>query len=374
LADYRRIYEREASAIDAGHGAAEEAALKTYARDLEEARKRLQSSGDLRGTLAAKEEIARFDSARTVPADEPAGLPELLRLARIAYAAGIAKARDRKKRESTVLLKQYLRLLEGLKKRLVRQDRLEEASRAEVEARRIDFILADMVLASTPHSDVPTTKRGLQNGELPQNLQVGLVLHYGFDHDDGRRVRDKSGHNQHGEAKAGAWVKKGKTGGAFQLVDGNVIELQNHSLPIGKAPRTFCAWLSFSEVSKHQAVFFWGQPRARRAFGMIAVPGSSALRAISWDDDTEFSVKMKKDKWLHVAMTYDSGTCALYIDGRPAGSARKDQWDTGEGWFLIGRTPIHPTKMALQGLIDEVTVHNRALTASEVAQLWRLQK
>ena len=67
--------------------------------------------------------------------------------------------------------------------------------------------------------------------------------------------------------------------------------------------------------------------------------------------------------WTHVALTYDGSTLRLYVNGTQvathAGAAARSRPPTNPLW-IGGNSPYGEY---FQGLIDEVRVYNRALTA-----------
>lgn len=80
-------------------------------------------------------------------------------------------------------------------------------------------------------------------------------------------------------------------------------------------------------------------------------------------------------KWTHVVFTFErfntgkaDGTARLYLDGQPRGmlAARQQTftWDPEQAIIGLGLSYI--------GLLDELSVFSRALTADEVAALYRL--
>ena len=94
-------------------------------------------------------------------------------------------------------------------------------------------------------------------------------------------------------------------------------------------------------------------------------------------------VHLERKRWYHVAGTYDktTGVMALYVDGKPAGEksvAKADIEMSGKD-IRLGkgkpRRPIKPVRAntfmnaySFDGLIDEVRIHDTALSATEIAQ------
>jgi len=99
----------------------------------------------------------------------------------------------------------------------------------------------------------------------------------------------------------------------------------------------------------------------------------SAERPLVTVDQPPFS----KGKWTHVVFTWESfntgradGVARLYLDGRPRGELAGRQqtftWDPAESKLAMGLNYI--------GLLDELAIFNRRLTAAEVGELYRLER
>jgi hypothetical protein len=77
------------------------------------------------------------------------------------------------------------------------------------------------------------------------------------------------------------------------------------------------------------------------------------------------------NQWTHIAVTYDNGTIKTYANGSLVhtfnGSGVIGDVYATQNDFRIGGRQLN--SQLFQGRIDEVRVYNRALTASEIAQL-----
>ena len=70
-------------------------------------------------------------------------------------------------------------------------------------------------------------------------------------------------------------------------------------------------------------------------------------------------------RWHHLAMTYDGTELKVYLDGAPGGSKMiGKERRPGRGAFDIGRRP--DGFVYFKGLVDEVRLYARALTAAEI--------
>ncbi len=82
-----------------------------------------------------------------------------------------------------------------------------------------------------------------------------------------------------------------------------------------------------------------------------------------------------RDRWTHVAFTFenfnsggDDGVATLYIDGQPRGSLQGRRqtftWDPAKAAIMLGLSYV--------GLMDDLAIFDRALTAEEIKQLYSL--
>ncbi|MBN8216696.1 MAG: LamG domain-containing protein [Spirochaetes bacterium] len=194
----------------------------------------------------------------------------------------------------------------------------------------------------------------------------GLVGHWTFDAADVDAkglVQDKSAAAAHGTATAVAF-EGGKIGNAARF-DGKESVIKGKAPVLAKA-FTLMAWVKISDLAAGQHTIWSGD-----------VKGSPYLR-VNQDGNLGFlkaevaqfgngTVAVKAGEWTHVAATFDGEAWALYVDGKPAGSGKTTADFAAPAVYSIGRNlPGGPRP--LKGLLDELRVYNRALSAAEVAQ------
>ena len=114
----------------------------------------------------------------------------------------------------------------------------------------------------------------------------------------------------------------------------------------------------------------------------IAVPGeswlpwmgtlSSSVLTTAGTSTVLSTTLPEAGKWYHVASTYDGNMHSLYINGRLETSS------TFSGTILVSDEPLLFGRWAwpgypspLSGTLDEVALHNHALTAEEIWQRYR---
>ena len=228
----------------------------------------------------------------------------------------------------------------------------------------------------------------VQGGGVPLATHgENLVLYYSFDKDEGDRVIDLSGRENHGEVHGAKWTNEGKVGGAYKFDGQAHIALLNKRLLDGFADTTICVWFNCSMSPRRGGqILACGDTRGGED------PLSTRLNYTSFEDfgltdtvkDREIRssgqvVGVHPGTWQMLAMTLESGpthsSYRVYLDG--------DVIDSQEvpGHFSISYDRDMPTQIGSLhgsqgwvGLIDELTILNRALSESEIKQLHLTQK
>ena len=174
------------------------------------------------------------------------------------------------------------------------------------------------------------------------------------------------------------WTSAGKVGGAVSLNgSGAHLYLASGSitgLPVGNSSYTVSAWIKPSAFGA-RGIVGWGNYWNSRQTNAFRLDGSGGLFNYWWDVDlyanprpNEISVN---GPWAHVVATYDGTTRRIWVNGVVASS------DTNRGAanvscvasgcnFAIGKTVGNEW---FAGLLDEITIYNRALDSSEITQL-----
>lgn len=137
------------------------------------------------------------------------------------------------------------------------------------------------------------------------------------------------------------------------------------SFPSGTSARTICGWAkSNTTAAGYRWVLTYGTPATDQA--MILGMNGTTLYGGGYSDDLTVAGFWDMN-WHHVALTYDGTTARLYADGTERVSAAKT-WNLVQGAAYIGRQ-VNGAGEYWNGLIDDVRVYSRALTAAEIAAL-----
>ena len=204
----------------------------------------------------------------------------------------------------------------------------------------------------------------------------GLVAHWTFDEGRGSILHDRSGGGNDGRISGATWVRSGRGWALrFDGVDDRV--------DCGRAPAfdlvgplTLQAWVKPTAANRGEpgiagkffesyALTYYGNAHFYISSGGNHVSGPTAL-----------------GEWRHIAGVFDGKTLRFYVNGIET-SSRASAFTTVRhgGNFMIGCIVGDPTATDrnlrqtafFPGLIDEVRLHSRALSASEIAACYNEQ-
>lgn len=191
-----------------------------------------------------------------------------------------------------------------------------------------------------------------------------LVGWWKLDEGQGTTALDWSGQNSHGTFSGNPEWVIGQDGGALRL-DGN-------SWVVCGTPATL-------QIDQAITIACWVNPSALGGDrGFVALDGSYAFKASAThlrfttpgilDHDADNAI-LTTNTWQHVAVTFQPDlTVAFYINGFEAQRMQASAANAGGGPFRIGNNQWN---QRFTGMIDDVRVYNRVLTADEITEAMR---
>jgi hypothetical protein len=212
---------------------------------------------------------------------------------------------------------------------------------------------------------------------IPFNVQnsgggpAGLVAAYGFNAGSGPTLGDSSGNGNNGAISGASWSVSGRFGGALSFDGSNdIVNVPDSGSLDLSAGMTLEAWIHPLELSS------WRTLLAKETSGGIVYslfansssgrPVGEMRNASGSFFDSVGPAQLPINAWTHLAVTYDGSTLRMYVNGVLVNSeSASGSIQASSSPFRIGGTSIWGEYF--RGLIDEVRVYNRALSAGEIS-------
>jgi hypothetical protein len=209
--------------------------------------------------------------------------------------------------------------------------------------------------------------------DQPQiDLSKGLIGYWSFDDTDisGHIVYDSSGKGRNGTLTNGLHTVVGKIGQAMEFHGGaDYVDIASDFIP-----------------RKAVTISVWVYGRSNGGLGngrifdngalVLKVPNAERLTFSSDGRGTEASSgygSFNLNVWTHVVvMRTSTGVTNFYIDGVLSGTANQNSGTpaAGRGHVSIGNAiPSDRTDVGWDGLIDDMRIYDRALSAEEIKRL-----
>ncbi len=200
---------------------------------------------------------------------------------------------------------------------------------------------------------------------------------YLFEEPAGETVVDTQGSND-GTLLNEELRVKGVNGDGLQLTGKGYISLGNSFGENIQDELTLSAWIQPQSISNgYQGIIMHGGPNVD-SYALYIHAGDQSISfktsgtSSSWTSIGNIA-SLWDGNWHHVAVTYDGSQKVIYLDDEilltmdATGSI-----ESGEGYNLLigaGRDEENPD-LLYEGLIDEVRIHNTALTSAEISELY----
>jgi hypothetical protein len=197
----------------------------------------------------------------------------------------------------------------------------------------------------------------------------GLVASFGFNEVSGATVLDASGVNNHGTITGATRTAAGKFGGALSFNGtSNWVTVPDAASLDLTTGMTLEAWVNPASLSGWRTALL-KESSGTLSYAMYAndnTPNPAVTVRIGGADRSAVGTsRLPLNTWTHLAATYDGAQVRLYVNGVQAGSrAQTGSITVSTGPLRIGGNAVWTEFFA--GLIDEVRVYNRALSAAEI--------
>jgi choline-sulfatase len=191
-----------------------------------------------------------------------------------------------------------------------------------------------------------------------------------FDETSGTIASDSSGNGKDGTVYGATWTTAGKSNGAldFDGVD-DYVGLPNIVNP-SATNFTVVAWVKLDVSAGSNSQIILQQEGTTGRSWLYRRSSDGKLATFLGNVATLSSGTITTGSWYHVAVVNNGGAVQLYFNGQPDGSASRTL-ESATGNMRVGRHKTPDTvNEEWDGIIDQVRIYNRALTAAEVLGLY----
>lgn len=247
---------------------------------------------------------------------------------------------------------------------------------------RLETVFGKVTVGTEFIMNVRVRRSGTET--LPGGLKDSLFLHYSFAKDDGDKVVDQSGNENHGIVCGAQWMPNGFDGGAY-MFDGNDDYIQVTSNVYLDA--TYAMWFKKATPNtggnNSDSMGLFGFAATTKRIGALIDRSSgypnTIIALIHQDDMNGLSVRadvaIADTKWHHMVVVRKASGMKLYLDGGDH-TVPHEQVGTVVSPIGVGSSmsfgSYHPySRLKFHGCMDEIQVFNRALSADEIQALFR---
>jgi hypothetical protein len=222
------------------------------------------------------------------------------------------------------------------------------------------------VVIESNDPEQPVLTFAIQGMGMPANLDAW----WGFDETSGTKAADRMAGNLHGTltAMVPTWVSSGQLGGAisFSGEAGQSVTVPNNTRLNPPTAVSFSLWLNPVDWDGGRYILQKGNSEHQyrlRADGVLAWEIAGIGRAEAALPPVNI--------WSHVVVTYDGAAMNIYVNGQQVATrAASGALPVSTDPLYFGtRTPSANPSEHYNGLLDDVRMYSRALSATEVSAL-----
>ena len=156
--------------------------------------------------------------------------------------------------------------------------------------------------------------------------------------------------------------------GAYNKVTGDAPFADITGLPVGNSSRSISIWIKPTVVNADNVIFSYGSPTGNMAYGGSF--NANNIYQFSYITNLACANTTTTSAWKHIVFTFETGgSTKIYVNGVLGSSNTNSAWNTATstifnlGFLMGGSSPY-------RGLIDDLRIYNRAITAAEVLELY----
>jgi hypothetical protein len=159
----------------------------------------------------------------------------------------------------------------------------------------------------------------------------------------------------------------------FDGIDDQV-QAPSSGLPTGNADRTIEMWVRIDQpVTGARKLFVsYGAPGTSSSSYGVGCDELGRLYVTTWGTSVNSNQTLQSGRWYHVAATNVDRSFTLFLDGVQIANGLMDVTTAPNSNLLMGQqtVPNIGNQNQLDGMVDEVSIYDRALSASEIQSIY----
>jgi len=207
--------------------------------------------------------------------------------------------------------------------------------------------------------------------ETSNAADPSLVGWWKLDDGAGTIATDSSSNANHGTLNGSLEWVEGVINGALQF-DGSTghveIPANINQAVINKGDFSMMAWITTTDIAGTNYVFQQGDLNGTGRSWLFTVNGDIATYV--GVGNLLSGVIVELDEWYHAGFTVvedgSADTIQIYVNGEASGASAQKAMETCEGGYFIGSHKNMSAGSRWPGVIDDVRLYNRALSAEEI--------
>ena len=199
----------------------------------------------------------------------------------------------------------------------------------------------------------------------------GLVSHWKFDDGSGNTAADSSGGNTGTLVNGPVWSVNGRIDDGVRF-DGSDDAIEVPTANWSADAGTIALWAKAEVFSSANNYFFGHAIQPWNNVIQLYAPNGSLTLGLGDSHTRRTNIQnLEVGSWYHIALTWNGTNYVVYVDGAEEATGTYTGLSTLETYADIGNNGNRAERNseALNGIIDEVRLYNRALTQTEVLEL-----
>ena len=210
----------------------------------------------------------------------------------------------------------------------------------------------------------------------------GLILYFGFDSENGGKVKDGTGGGNDGELTAGAAITKQEKvhgTGSLEIIDQNAsFQVESFKELAEYQDNSYVFWVYFIQGTNGA----WSQIIAKPSPGEDRSPGiwvrpnelgihyrfNPGNKGAGYVGPGGNNTQFEREKWYHIAGVREGTKLTFYVDGASTAEYNDIPANINQGAdkLYVGKSPRY---RAATFHLDDLYIFNRALSADEVKEV-----